>query len=118
MKNIFSLLIICCLASCAKEDVYSNGAVLVRVTSPGDQLANTIVTLRSDSLLSAPLHIMRELSCGADNAAYFDQLPTGWYRVQARGYSNIYSRYQTLDTLFPVCYRTGQNFYEIELVLK
>lgn len=115
MKYLIIVLIVCCIVSCNKEDSDHNAAVLIKAGSPDDLLSNTIVTVKSDMLLSSTLNIVRQLPCGADDAAYFKTLPQGWYRAEAKGYSKSRKRYLQGDTLFQVFYRAGQNYYEIDL---
>src|SRR6185369_10890799 len=113
MKYLVSLLIVCSVISCNKENTKNNGSVLVRVQSHGGQLSSTQVSLTSDPVLSKGLDIELESVCGSDNAVYFNALPPGWYYVRASGYSNFHRRFENSDTLFEVIYRARQNHYEI-----
>ena len=118
MKYLIGIFLACCAISCNKEDSSHNAAILIKVGSPDDLLSNTIVTVKSDTLLSGALNIERQSPCGADDAVYFKSLPEGWYHLEALGYSESRKRHLRGDTLFPVVYRAGQNYYEIHLFMK
>lgn len=117
MKYLISFLMLCSIVSCSKEESLSNGSVLVRVLSAG-QLSNVVVSIHSDTSSGSITGVAREISCGADNLAYFTLLPPDWYHIRAQGNSSGSGRYLSADTLLQVRYRAGQNHYNIELLLK